>query len=125
MTREKMNERPDSKMWALCDGNIDNAGGKTAFKAARAGDEAGKEVVDSYISYLACGLTNMINIFQPEIISIGGGVCNEGDYLLNPVKEIVAKEVYTKEATTKQADIRIAKLGNDAGIIGAAALCSK
>jgi glucokinase len=67
----------------------------------------------------------MINIFQPEIISIGGGVCNEGDYLLNPVKEIVAKEVYTKEATTKQADIRIAKLGNDAGIIGAAALCSK
>jgi glucokinase len=125
MTREKMNERPDSKMWALCDGSVENAGGKTAFKAARAGDEAGKEVVDSYISYLACGLTNMINIFQPEIISIGGGVCNEGDYLLSPVKEIVAKEVYTKEATTKQADIRIAKLGNDAGIIGAAALCSK
>lgn len=125
MTREKMNERHDSKMWALCDGNVENAGGKTAFKAARAGDAAGKEVVDSYISYLACGLTNMINIFQPEIISIGGGVCNEGDYLLNPVKEIVAKEVYTKEATTKQADIRIAKLGNDAGIIGAAALCSK
>lgn len=125
MTREKMNECRDSKMWALCDGNVENAGGKTAFKAARAGDAAGKEVVDSYISYLACGLTNMINIFQPEIISIGGGVCNEGDYLLNPVKEIVAKEVYTKEATTKQADIRIAKLGNDAGIIGAAALCSK
>lgn len=125
MTREKMNERPDSKMWVLCDGNIENAGGKTAFKAARAGDAAGKEVVDAYVSYLACGLTNMINVFQPEIISIGGGVCNEGDYLLNPVKEIVAKEVYTKEATTKQADIRIAKLGNDAGIIGAAALCSK
>lgn len=125
MTREKMNECPDSKMWALSDGSIENAGGKTAFKAARAGDAAGKEVVDAYISYLACGLTNMINIFQPEIISIGGGVCNEGDYLLNPVKELVAKEVYTREATTRQTDIRIAKLGNDAGIIGAAALCSK
>ena len=125
MTREKMNECPDSKMWALSDGNIENAGGKPAFKAAREGDLAGKEVVDSYISYLACGITNMINIFQPEIISIGGGVCNEGDYLLNPVKEIVAKEVYTREGTTKQTDIRIAKLGNDAGIIGAAALCSK
>ena len=120
-----MNERPDSKMWALCDGNLENAGGKTAFKAARAGDAAGKEVVDAYVSYLACGLTNMINIFQPEIISIGGGVCNEGDYLLTPVKELVAKEVYTREATTKQTDIRIAKLGNDAGIIGAAALCNK
>ena len=125
MTREKMNERPDSKMWALSDGSIENAGGKTAFKAAREGDAAGKEVVDAYVSYLACGLTNMINIFQPEIISIGGGVCNEGNYLLNPVKELVAKEVYTREATTKQTDIRIAKLGNDAGIIGAAALCSK
>ncbi len=125
MTREKMNECPDSKMWTLSDGSIENAGGKTAFKAARAGDAAGKEVVDAYVSYLACGLTNMINIFQPEIISIGGGVCNEGDYLLSPVKEIVAREVYTREATTKQTDIRIAKLGNDAGIIGAAALCSK
>ena len=124
MTREKMNECPDSKMWALCENSIDNAGGKTAFKAAREGDEAGKAVVDSYVSYLACGLANIINIFQPEILSIGGGVCNEGDYLLNPVKEIVAKEIYTCEGT-KQTDIRIAKLGNDAGIIGAAALCSK
>ena len=124
MTREKMNECPDSKMWELCENNIDNAGGKTAFKAARAGDAAGKAVVDSYVSYLACGLANIINIFQPEILSIGGGVCNEGDYLLDPVKEIVAKEIYTCEGT-EQTDIRIAKLGNDAGIIGAAALCSK
>ena len=124
MTREKMNECPDSKMWELCENSIDNAGGKTAFKAARAGDAAGKAVVDSYVSYLACGLANIINIFQPEILSIGGGVCNEGNYLLDPVKEIVAKEIYTCEGT-EQTDIRIAKLGNDAGIIGAAALCSK
>ena len=82
------------------------------------------EVVEEYIRYLACGIINLINIFQPEILSIGGGVCNEGDYLLDPVKEIVAKEIYTCEGT-EQTDIRIAKLGNDAGIIGAAALCSK
>ncbi len=124
MTKEKMQECPDSKMWDLCDGDLEKAGGKTAFKAAKAGDAAGKAVVDSYISYLACGLTNMINIFQPEILSIGGGVCNEGDYLLNPVKELVFGESYSRDGVP-QTEIKIAKLGNDAGIIGAAALCSK
>ena len=124
MTKEAMLADKDSKMWALCYGNIENVGGKTAFKAAREGDAAGKSVVDSYVSYLACGLSNIINIFQPEILSLGGGVCNEGDYLLDPVKAIIAKEIYTCEGT-KQTDIRIAKLGNDAGIIGAAALCAK
>ena len=83
----------------------------------RAGDKAGKEVVDKYIKYLACGITNTINIFQPDILCIGGGVCNEGDPLLLPLKELVAKEVYTKNT-----EIVIAKLGNDAGIIGAAFL---
>ena len=84
-------------------------------------DKAGKEVVDKYIKYLACGITNTINIFQPDILCIGGGVCNEGDPLLLPLKELVAKEVYTKNSA-KNTEIVIAKLGNDAGIIGAAFL---
>lgn len=124
MTKEKMQECPDSKMWEISEGTLEKAGGKTAFKAARMGDAAGKAVVDSYVSYLACGLTNMINIFQPEILSIGGGVCNEGDYLLDPVKKLVFSECYSRDGVP-QTDIRIAKLGNDAGIIGAAALCAK
>ena len=124
MTKEKMREYPDSKMWELCDGDIEKAGGKTAFKAARAGDAAGKAVVDAYVGYLACGLTNMINIFQPEILSIGGGVCNEGDYLLDPVKKIMFSECYSRDGVP-QTEVRIAKLGNDAGIIGASALCAK
>ena len=124
MTKEAMQSDPDSKMWELCEGKIEKAGGKTAFKAAKLGDASGKKVVDMYISYLACGLTNIINIFQPEILSIGGGVCNEGDYLLSPVKEQVFSECYSREGIP-QTDIRIAQLGNDAGIIGAAAICNK
>lgn len=124
MTKEAMQATPDSKMWELCNGKIENAGGKTSFQAARLGDKAGKDVVDTYISYLACGITNMINIFQPEILSIGGGVCNEGDYLLDPVKKIIFSECYSRDGVP-QTEIRIAKLGNDAGIIGAAALCAK
>ena len=87
----------------------------------RAGDKSAKEVVDKYITYLAAGITNIINIFQPDVLCIGGGVCNEGDPLLLPVKEIVKKEVYTR-TLAKNTEIVIAKLGNDAGIIGAAFL---
>jgi glucokinase len=87
----------------------------------RAGDKYAKAVVDKYIKYLAAGITNTINIFQPDILCIGGGVCNEGDPLLLPMKELVAKEVYTRNSP-KNTEIVIAKLGNDAGIIGAAFL---
>lgn len=94
---------------------------RTAFDAMREGDRSGREVVDKYIKYLACGIANTINIFQPDILCIGGGVCNEGDPLLLPLKELVAKEIYSKNSK-KNTEIVIAKLGNDAGIIGAAFL---
>ncbi|MBQ8568552.1 MAG: ROK family protein [Oscillospiraceae bacterium] len=92
-----------------------------AFNAMREGDKAGKSVVDKYCKYLAAGITNAINIFQPDILCIGGGVCNEGDPLLLPVKDIVSKEVYTR-MLSKNTEIVVAQLGNDAGIIGAAFL---
>jgi glucokinase len=76
-------------------------------------------VVEFYIKALACGITNVINAFQPDCLCIGGGVCNEGDSLLVPLKELVAKEVYTRRGK-KNTEILICKLGNDAGIIGAA-----
>lgn len=120
MTKEAMEEDKDSVMWEMQqkDGKVS---ARTAFNAMRAGDKAGKEVVDKYIKYLALGITNTINIFQPDILCIGGGVCNEGDPLLLPLKELVAKEVYTRNSA-KNTEIVIASLGNDAGIIGAAFL---
>ena len=104
----------------LINGNIDNCNARVAFAAMKQGDEVGKEIVDRYISYLACGIANVINIFQPNVLSIGGGVCNEKDYLLVPLKEAIFKETYTRG--DKQTEIKIAELGNDAGIVGAAVL---
>ncbi|MGM9642832.1 MAG: ROK family protein, partial [Eubacteriales bacterium] len=95
--------------------------GRTSFDCMRAGDAAAKEVVDTYIRYLACGITNIINIFQPEVLSIGGGISNEKDNLLIPLLPLVKREVYGSSIVT-ETDIRIATLGNDAGIIGAALL---
>ncbi|MGM9652499.1 MAG: ROK family protein [Eubacteriales bacterium] len=125
MTRDKLNEcRKAGRatvMEKMIGGDLDRISGKTAFAAARQGDAAGAEVVDEYIDYLACGIANIINIFQPDVLSIGGGICHEGDYLLKPLNERVFKEVYTKDREPKT-KIMIASLGNDAGIIGAAAL---
>ena len=120
MTKEKMREVPDSLMWEMC-GDLDKVTAKTAFDASRKGDLAGIEVVDRYIRYLACGVTNMINIFQPEVLSIGGGICHEGDYLLKPLCAIVDRDQYTRDRAVKT-KVCIASLGNDAGIVGAAAL---
>lgn len=108
-------------MEELIGGDIEKCSARTAFTAMKSGDEAGAEVVDEFISYLAVGIANIINVFQPNVLSIGGGVCNEGDYLLKPLLEKVFQETYSREGTP-QTQIKIAKLGNDAGIIGAATL---
>lgn len=120
MTKEAMDEDPTSVMHKMAE-EAGKVSARTAFNAMRAGDKAGKDTVDKYIFYLACGIANVINTFQPDILCIGGGVCNEGDPLLLPLKEQVAKEIYTK-TSAKNTEIVIAKLGNDAGIIGAAFL---
>ena len=95
--------------------------GRTAFDAMRQGDEAAKEVVTEYVEYLASGLASMINIFQPEVLSIGGGISNEGQYLLDLVVPLIREQTYGT-GLIPETDIRIAQLKNDAGIIGAAVL---
>ncbi len=120
-TKEAMEKHPESLMWTVAAENNGKVNGQTAFRALDRGDKAAKEVVDSYISLLSCGIINIINIFQPEVVCIGGGVSNEGDNLFLPLMEYVDKEQYSRYCK-KQTEIRMALLGNDAGIIGAAML---
>jgi glucokinase len=123
MTREKVMECKLKGIPSLMVKEFEETGkvsARTAFNAMKAGDAAGKQVVDEYISYLACGVANMINIFQPEVLSIGGGVCNEREHLLNPLLAILETEQYNR--SSNKTAVRIAELGNDAGIIGAAGL---
>ena len=123
MTKEAIrNEKAEySYMLHLADDDIDNVNGKTAFDAQQAGDPTGAEVVEKYIGYLATGLINIINIFQPDVLCIGGGIAGQGDNLLTPLRAIIEKERFTKY-NEKQTKVCIATLGNDAGIIGAACL---
>ena len=124
MTKEKLEECEKSGRATLMTELVAKKGrvtGRTAFDAKKMGDEAASEVVDLYIKYLSSGLASMINIFQPEILSIGGGISNEGQYLLDLVNPIVGQEQFG-DGNFPQTTIRIAQLRNDAGIIGAAVL---
>ena len=123
-TKRKFEECPDSLMREMCGGDVNRVGGKTAFAAMRKGDKAAGEVVFEYLGYLACGIANILNVFQPEVLCIGGGVSGEKENLLRPLIPLIEKEIYSKDGTLKT-DVRIAMLGNDAGIIGAAAAARK
>ena len=119
-TKKAMEEYPDSLMHKLAkeEGKVS---GRTAFDAMRLGDIAGIKVVDDYIKYVACGLINIVNALQPEIICIGGGICNEGETLMKPLRRFVQSERYSIHSEI-QTKIVKAELGNDAGVIGAALL---
>lgn len=118
MTKEAAEKNPSSKLNQVIkdEGKI-NA--KIAFKAMRMGDQVAADVVDQYTDYLADGLANAINAFMPEVLVIGGGVCNEGDPLLKPLQEKTMSRPYFGPGVKKTV-IKLAEMGNDAGIVGAA-----
>ena len=120
MTREEMQAYPESGMWQIA-GGLDGVDGRTAFDGMRQGDAAGQRVVDRYIDYLAEGVVNIVNILQPEIICIGGGISKEGELLLAPIRQRIARDAFSRFAD-RSTEVRIAELGNDAGVIGAALL---
>lgn len=121
-TNEAIEKNPQSAMsdWVKKNGRVS---GRTVFECAKSGDETAVRVRDRYIRYVAEGVSNLVNIFQPEIFVIGGGISKEGDNLLLPIKEFVYKNDYNKYMP--KTEIRIAKLFNDAGIVGAAMAAKK
>ncbi|MBR3768059.1 MAG: ROK family protein [Clostridia bacterium] len=120
-TKDAMKKNISSLMWDMVGGDISKVNGRTAFDAMRKGDLTAQNVVNNYVCYLACGIGNIINIFQPDMVCVGGGVGNEKENLLGPVRKLLNFEVYSIHAK-KQTQLVAAELGNDAGIIGAALL---
>ena len=118
-TRRAMQNHKDSLMWEI--GSIDNVTGKTPFDYAKK-DKFAAEVVDNYIEMLGSALTDIANIFRPEAIIIGGGVCAQGDNLIVPLKQKIQSELFGADFGSPEVVLRIAELGNKAGLLGAAAL---
>ena len=122
-TREAMEQDREktSRLWELADGDPANVNGLVLFTAAREGDGRALMVLDKFTTYLAIGVADLINIFQPDVLCIGGGISKQGDFLIQPLIRKVEELRYTKHSK-KQTTICAATLGNDAGIIGAALL---
>lgn len=121
-TKQAMKKNPDSAMWKYVNGNIKSVDGRTSFECAKKGDASALKVVDFYETCLAEGIASFINIFRPEAVLIGGGICAQGDYLIKPLQEKVNR-LYYGGSINSPIPIKVATLKNDAGILGAVALC--
>ena len=123
-TKEAMKQHRESILWDLCENNPDRVDGKMLFDAVRKHDRTAEAVLDTFTGYLSAGLIDLVNIFQPEMICIGGGISKAGELLAGPVRKRMETESYTR-MSKRQPKIVVADLGNDAGIIGAALLAEE
>lgn len=120
-TKAAMEAHPESAMHDVAaeNGAVD---GRTAFTAKERGDAAAAEVVDAYVKYLASGVTNIINIFFPEVVAFSGGIANQGEALLAPLREEVHRQEFGYKYVKRHARLVKCELGYQSGIIGAALL---
>lgn len=123
-TRLAMEKDKASALWQLCEGDINNVNGKTAFDGAAAGDKTAKRAVSNYLRYLSEGLANIANTFRPEAILIGGGISAQGEKITKPLQKRVDKLMLGR-GTYAPVKILTATLGNDAGLVGAAMLAKE
>ena len=107
-------------LYKMIDGDLMKLEAKDIFDAAREGDAFSLELVDYEAEYLALGIANILNIINPEVVVLGGGVALAGDILLNPMREKMVK--YALPVTLEELQIVQGVLGNEAGIKGAVGL---
>ena len=123
-TRLAMAENLQSTMWQVAEGRIENVSGRTAFEAARQGDETAKKVIQQFVGYLSEGIADFVNILRPEAIVIGGGISNEGEMLFEPLRKAVDERTYIAMDIVPLKIVG-AKLGNRAGVYGAYAIAKE
>jgi glucokinase len=116
---KRINNGEKSSIVELVDGRLENITAETVAVAARRGDQLAADIVAEAAKYLGIGLANLVNIFNPELIVIGGGLSKMGDMLLSPAWKVLKERAFQLPADT----VRVvrARLGSNAGIIGAAA----
>ena len=119
-TRRMMRMYPESAMWQMTGGDLSKVNGATPFRAADEGDVCASAVISDFVKYLAVGASNIINILQPGILCIGGGISREGDKLIKPLRREIDRLSFSAE--DKKTRIEACRFMNDAGIIGAALL---
>jgi glucokinase len=120
MGREAAKQHPDTLMMKLAENNPSNITAKIVFDAARQEDPVGVEVYHRFIGYLAQAVASVVNLIDPEVIVLGGGVSKAGTFLLRPLIREFPRYVLFDDQPLPE--IKLAVLGSEAGIIGAAML---
>lgn len=118
--RKAAEENPDSLMLEMAAGNIGAIDGRIPFEAWRKGDRTAARVVEDYIKYYKAGIGNVINAFQPQVLTIGGGISRQGELFLEAAREAIGEYSYCK--TVDKPEVRKSVLGVKAGMYGAAML---
>lgn len=122
-TEKAIEKYPHSQL-AMCAIDSGRVSGRTAFIARKIGDPVAERVVKNYVKYVAAGIVNLVNVFRPEVVMVGGGVSHEGQYFIDMIEKEVRRHAFGGKFNHPPKVVR-ASLGNDAGIVGAAALTMK
>jgi len=116
--RKVIVEHPISLIHEKAEGDMNNVTAKIVIDSAREGDPIAKDIFDTFVDSLSAAITSVVVLLDPEVIALGGGVSLAGDFLFQPVRELVKQKSFFKIYH----EIVPAQLGNTAGIIGAALL---
>ncbi|MGL5123815.1 MAG: ROK family protein [Fusobacteriaceae bacterium] len=119
-TQSRLVVNKNNLIYKMVGGNLSLIDAKVIFDAAKEGDSFALDLIDYESEYLALGLSNALNLINPEVLILGGGVALAGDILLNAVKEKLKK--YSLAIVLEGLEVKLGELGNDAGIKGASAL---
>ena len=120
MGKDAIKENPDCMIAKRAFNNPSNITAKIIIDSAKENDKIALKIFGDYTRYIAYGIINIINLINPEVIIIGGGISRAGDFLLDSIKTQVTPRIFCKQAP--YSDIILSKMGNEAGIIGAAML---
>jgi len=116
---ERIKRGEKSSLADMVEGELNKITAETIGRAARSGDKLAQEVIARAAFYLGIGLVNIVNIFNPELVIIGGGMAGLGEMIIGQGRKMAAELPFSINA--RAARIVIAQLGNEAGIYGAAA----
>jgi glucokinase len=108
----------DTTILSYANGNLEKINAENIHQAALAGDEFAKRLIARNAYYLGVGLSNLVNIFNPEVIIIGGGLSNIGDMLLLPAYNEAGRRAFKQSYQSVR--FALAELGRNSGVIGAA-----
>jgi glucokinase len=118
--RERVSRGVPTLIAELANGDLTQISAKLVAQAADEGDIDAQEILHEAMGYLGVGVANLVNLFNPEIIVIGGGLTNMGERLFDPVRRMIDRRAFPTSA--RAVEVRPAELGGDVGVLGAAAV---